>query len=159
VKRAKDDGRLLVVRTMSKAFGLAGLRIGYAVGSPDLVRQVEKTRGPYKVSALAEAAAVAALDHDREWVQKGIDDVLVAKERFVAFLRGRGHQPFPSSSNFVLVRVADAAATTAKLRERGVAVRPFPALPGIGEAVRVSVAAWPKMEKFLPAFEEVFPCV
>ena len=56
---ARSD-RLLITRTMSKAFGLAGLRVGYAVGSPALVNEVEKSRGPYKVNALAERTALAA---------------------------------------------------------------------------------------------------
>src|SRR5215216_79328 len=60
--------RLLIVRTMSKAFGLAGLRVGYAAGAPALVAEVEKSRGPYKVHALAERAALAALTDDAAWV-------------------------------------------------------------------------------------------
>jgi histidinol-phosphate aminotransferase len=155
VRRARDDGRLLVVRTLSKAFGMAGLRIGYAVGAPDLVQAVEKSRGPYKVSALAERMAVAALDEDRAWIADGVANVLAARDRFVAFLRDLGLDPLPSAANFVCVPVANAREKAAALRERGVAVRPFAGLDGIGDALRISVGPWPIMEGALPALSEV----
>lgn len=157
-RRAAEHGRLLVVRTLSKAFGIAGLRVGYAVGAPELVREVEKTRGPYKINAIAELCAVAALDHDRAWVERGVAEVLAAREKFVGFLRERGRSPLPSSSNFVLVPVNDAVTVASRLRERDVAVRPFPALPGIGDAVRVSIGPWSILERALPALDEVLAC-
>src|SRR5215208_1390820 len=75
--------RLLVVRTMSKAFGLAGLRVGYAAGAPALVAEVEKSRGPYKVHALAERAAAAALEdaESMRWVADRIADVRANRAR------------------------------------------------------------------------------
>ncbi len=159
VRRAKDHGRLLVVRTFSKAFGLAGARVGYAVGAPELVAAVEKSRGPYKVTALAERAAVAALEKDAAWVEAGIRDVRAARARFVAFLGSLKLSPLPSDANFVLVPVrGDAAAIAKSLRQRGVAVRPFSKLRGIGEALRISVGPWEVMEPALPAFEEVLSC-
>src|SRR3712207_2412396 len=63
--------RLLIARTMSKAFGLAGLRVGYGVGSPAVVTEVEKARGPYTVNAFAELAAVTALSGDVAWMRIG----------------------------------------------------------------------------------------
>ncbi|WP_394827532.1 pyridoxal phosphate-dependent aminotransferase [Pendulispora albinea] len=158
VRRAKSQGRLLVVRTFSKAFGLAGARVGYAVGAPELVAAVEKSRGPYKVTALAEQVTVAALKNDAAWVETGVRDVLSARERFVAFLAQRGIASLPSSANFVLVPVRDAAGQAKALRQRGVAVRPFPGLTGIGDAVRISIAPWELLEPALPAFEEVLSC-
>jgi histidinol-phosphate aminotransferase len=80
---------VLVVRTMSKAFGLAGLRIGYATGSAALVAEVEKSRGPYKVNALAEQAAVAALTTDRAWVAARVQDALASRERLVGWVSPR----------------------------------------------------------------------
>ena len=68
---------LLVIRTLSKAFGLAGLRVGYAVGHPGVVTEVAKARGPYKVNGIAERAAVAALSLDREWVSDRVHETMV----------------------------------------------------------------------------------
>ncbi len=155
VKRAKDEGRLLVVRTLSKAFGMAGLRVGYAVGAPALVAAVEKSRGPYKVSALAEKMAVAALNEDAAWVDGRVREVLDARGRFVARLWRLGLRPLPSEANFVLVPTDSAAAKAKALREQGVAVRPFERLTGIGDALRISVGPWSVVERALPALEEV----
>ncbi len=158
VKFAKDAGRLLVARTLSKAFGLAGARVGYAVGAPDIVAAVEKSRGPYKVTALAERMAVAALDGERAWVDAGVAGVLAARASFVAELRRMGHEPLPSASNFVLVPIADAADKAEALRERGVGVRAFSGLTGIGDALRISVGPWAVMARALPALKEVLAC-
>lgn len=153
--RAPSEPRLLVVRTMSKAFGLAGVRVGYAVGPPALVSAVEKSRGPYKVTAIAERMAVAALDHDRAWVRESVAEVLESRAKFESFLRRIGKAPLPSAANFVLVPVAAATEMGLALRERGVAVRPFPSLLGVGDALRISVGPWPLMEQTLEAFEAV----
>jgi len=151
IAEAPRHGRLLVVRTLSKAFGLAGLRIGYATGAADLVAAVEKSRGPYKVNALAERAAVAALEADRAWVATHIADAVRNRDRFIAELRGLGLEPLPSTANFVLVPIPGAAAIGAAMREAGVAVRPMPGLPGIGDALRISIGPWPMMDSALEA--------
>ena len=151
---APDHPRLLVVRTLSKAFGLAGLRIGYAVGARALVAEVEKSRGPYKVNALAERAAVAALTRDREWVAGRIDEVIANRDRFSAELRAIGLEPLPSVANFVLVPVADANAIGLAMRHSGVAVRPMSKLPAIGDALRISIGPWPMMEAALDRLRE-----
>ena len=164
-QKAPSHPRLLVVRTLSKAFGLAGMRIGYAVGSPELCSAVEKSRGPYKVTGLAERMAVAALDHDRDWVRERVTEVLESRTRFVAWLESRGVSSVVSAANFVFVPQSDALAKAALLREKGVAVRPFPgsiralgSAPGDterGDALRISVGPWSIMERALDAFSEV----
>ncbi len=154
-KRAREAGNVLVVRTLSKAYGLAGARVGYAIGHPDLVAEVEKSRGPYKITRLAEAVAEQVVRQDGAWVDAGIRDVVEARGRFEAWLAERGASFVPSAANFVLVRVGDAAERAARLRERGVAVRPFPALPGFGDCLRISVAPWPTMQTALDPIAEV----
>jgi histidinol-phosphate aminotransferase len=153
--KAPLSNRLLVVRTLSKAFGLAGLRVGYAVGTPELVAEVEKSRGPYKVSALAERASVAALTHDSAWVRQHIEETIANRDRFVAALRGLDLCPLPSVSNFVLLPVSRAIEAAATLRQRGVAVRPMPGLTGIGDALRISIGPWSMMEVVLELLPEV----
>ena len=142
---------VLVVRTMSKAFGLAGLRIGYGCGAAELINAVEKSRGPYKVSVVAERVAVAALAQDMDWVGARVDEALQNRAEFIDALRSLGFVPIPSRANFVLVPVPDAAAIAATMREHGVAVRPFAALPGIGDALRITIGPWSMMEACLSA--------
>lgn len=147
--------RLLVIRTMSKAFGLAGLRIGYAVGQPQLVIEVEKSRGPYKLNAMAEQTALAALQHDMEWVHSHVALAVTLREQLADALRARGYAPLESHANFVCVPVPECVAVGQALRSHGVAVRPFPALPHIGDALRISVGPWPMLQRFLEVFDVV----
>jgi histidinol-phosphate aminotransferase len=153
--RAPGLERLLVVRTLSKAWGLAGLRLGYATGSSALIEQVEKTRGPYKVGGLAEACALAVLQSDVAWVNEGIATV---KENRAAFLRAlveKGFAPLSSEANFVLVPVSRPAGEVAdRMRTHGVSVRAFPSLPGVGESVRISIGPAAVMQTCLNALVE-----
>ncbi len=146
---------LLVVRTCSKAYGLAGLRVGYAVGAPALVHEVEKARGPYKVSAPAERAALAAVRDDAAWVDHHVALAVALRERLADALRARGLAPLPSGANFVCVPVPHAVAVGQALRARGVAVRPFEGLPHVGDALRISVGPWEQLQAFLDAFDAV----
>jgi histidinol dehydrogenase len=143
--------RLVVTRTMSKAFGLAGLRIGYAVAMASTIMQIEKARGPYMTSGAAECAALAALRNDLEWVRTHIAAAKESRDRFRAELATAGIPSLSSDANFVLVPVADAGAVAAHMRAAGVAVRPFPRLYGIGDGVRITVAPWPMMHTALQA--------
>jgi histidinol-phosphate aminotransferase len=155
---ATASDRVLVVRTMSKAFGLAGLRVGYAVGAAALVAEVEKSRGPYKVSMPAERAAVAALTHDRAWVAERVADARTSRDRLVESLRTLGLAPLPSQANFVLVPVPRAATLARRMRVLGVAVRAFEALPMVGDALRITAGPAPMMERLVAALEEALAC-
>lgn len=153
VQLVREFDRVLVVRTMSKAFGLAGLRIGYAIGQPALVTEVEKSRGPYKLTSLAERVAVAAVRDDMPWVQEHVALAVSLREQLAEALRARGFAPLPSGANFVCAAVPECVAVGQAMRARGVAVRPFPALPHIGDALRFSVGPWPLLERCLAAFD------
>jgi histidinol-phosphate aminotransferase len=154
---------LLICRTMSKAFGLAGLRIGYAIGAPGLIREVERSRGPYKVGRVSERAAVAALTHDLPWMNGVIAETRENRERFRAELKAIGLEPLPSATNFVLVPVRNAPKVAAAMRERGISLRPFQRLafaPGTaladsdGGALRITIGRWDQMEKTVRALKE-----
>jgi histidinol-phosphate aminotransferase len=154
--------RIVVLRTLSKAYGLAGLRVGYAIGPARLIREIEKSRGPYKVTATANAAALAVLTEDEPWVRDVVRQVRENRERLAAELRALGLRVWPSQANFLLIQAPGGGAPAgqarrlgAALRERGVAVRVFPALPHAGDCVRVSVGPWPLMQRFLDALREV----
>jgi histidinol-phosphate aminotransferase len=142
--------RLLVIRTMSKAFGLAGLRVGYALGQPELVAEVEKSRGPYKVSAVAERAAIAALSDGWAWVAQHVSLAVENRARLTAELRKRGFEPITSEANFVFVPVTNSAGISSRMRENGVAVRAF----DDPEGLRITVGPWWMLEKALDAFDE-----
>jgi histidinol-phosphate aminotransferase len=149
--------RLLVVRTLSKAFGMAGLRVGFVVGPADVIFEVEKSRGPYKVTRLSERAAIAALADEEAWVPKLVADVRRERARLLDELGQRGLSPLPSQANFVLLPLGarSSADVTAALRARGVAVRPFPGIPDIGDTVRISVGPAHEIDRFLGALDEV----
>lgn len=154
VDLAQRVDNLLVIRTMSKAFGLAGLRVGYAIGAPALVRDVEKSRGPYKLNAMAEQTALAALRHDLPWVEEHVALAVTNRDRLTEALSVRGFAPLPSHANYVCVPVDHAVAVGQALRARGVAARPFEALPHVGDTLRISVGPWPLLEQFLTAFDD-----
>jgi histidinol-phosphate aminotransferase len=153
VDLAMQVDNLLVIRTMSKAFGLAGLRVGYGIGHPLLVRDVEKSRGPYKLNAMAEQVALAALRDDLPWVREHIAVAVEHRERLARALRTRGYAPLDSHANYVCVPIANAVAVGQALRAGGVAARPFEALPHVGDTLRISVGPWAMLEQFLAAFD------
>jgi histidinol dehydrogenase len=160
VQFAVASRRTVVLRTLSKAFGLAGLRVGYAAGPPRLIAEIEKSRGPYKVGAVTEAAALAVLRADLDWVRERAQEVQRNRQRLLAELAARGVRTWPSQANFVLIAVpGTAAGWNRQLRQRGVAVRPFADLPGAGECIRTSVGPWPLLEQFLAAFDDVMTTV
>ncbi len=158
LEEAPSWDRLLVLRTFSKLYGLAGLRIGFGVGHEALVQEVEKSRGPYKVGQVAEQAAVAALEDSSGWAAKTRKDALDNRQRLADELRARGLDPLPSEANFLLIPLDPAGAVQVNraLRDQGVAGRAFPRLPGIGDALRVTVGPWEMMERFLDALDHLF---
>lgn len=159
ISRAPELPGVLVARTTSKAYGLAGLRCGFAVGRSAVVAEVDKSRGPYKVSRLAAEAAAAAIRDEEGWMDGVVRSCLENRARLHDSLAERGLDPLPSSANFVFVatptgRAKDDALT---LRDAGIGVRPFTGIPGVGEGLRVTVGPWAMMEDFLSALDAAFP--
>lgn len=154
---AAVTSRFLVARTASKAYGLAGLRCGFAVGKPETVLEVDKSRGPYKVSRLAaEAAAAAVLDRSG-WMAERVAECIEERERLRRALEGRGHRVLPSWANFLLFAAPGGEARRAAraFREVGVGVRPFSGIPDFGEGLRVTVGPRTMMIDFLDALDGV----
>jgi histidinol-phosphate aminotransferase len=154
--------RLLVTRTFSKAFGLAGLRVGYGVGSRDLIGLVERARGPYKVNAFAESAVLASLGDGEDalgWVRAHASLAVETRERVASALQEIGLEPLPSAANFVFVPTTRAREIGARLRAEGVLVRAFTGLPielpslaaSGGAALRIGVGPWDVMQRVLDA--------
>jgi histidinol-phosphate aminotransferase len=141
--------RLLVTRTLSKAFGMAGFRIGYGTASASLIHEIEKVRGPYKENAPGERAAAAALRENVDWMRATAATAVSIRERFVSSLRANGFQPYPSAANFILVPIERAVRIAQLMRQQGIAVRPYPALRGIGDTIRITIGPWAVMQRAL----------
>jgi histidinol-phosphate aminotransferase len=151
--------RVLVTRTFSKAWGMAGVRLGYGVGGAELVDAVAKSRGPYKVNALGELAAVTALRADVAWMEAAARDAIVVRDRLATALRGRvGVRVHDSRGNFLFLEVADRATElAARFQARGIGVRAFTGLTGIGDALRIGVAPWERMARVEALALELWP--
>jgi histidinol-phosphate aminotransferase len=143
--------RLVVTRTMSKAFALAGARVGYLAASPAVVDAVRLVRLPYHLSAVTQAVAAAALARADELLA-AVDALRAERDRLVTWLRDRGHDVADSDANFVLVGTfADRHAVWQGLLDRGVLVRET----GPVGWLRVSVGTPAEMAAFRTALEEV----
>ena len=142
---------LAVARTMSKAFGMAGLRLGYLAAGRELVDALRVVRLPYHLSALTQAAALAALDH-REELMGQVASLRSERDALVAWLRGRGCTAHESDANFVLFGpFEDRDAVFAALLERGVLIR----VVGPEGYLRVSIGTPDEMEAFRSALDGV----
>lgn len=144
---------LVISRTFSKAYGLAGLRVGYALVRPEVADLMNRVRQPFNVSHIAQVAAVAALA-DQEFVQKSYalnrDGMQVLTEAF----RRLGLSWIPSHANFVSFRVGDGAGVFQRLLRQGVIVRPIGAY-GMPEHLRVSIGTQAENQRFLAVLEAV----
>lgn len=134
--------QLLVVQTLSKSRSLAGLRVGFAIGHPDLIEALTRVKdsfNSYPIDRLAQVGAVAALD-DVEWFDKTRHAVMATRDALTADLQALGFTVLPSAANFVFATHAeeDAGALAAALREREIFVRHF-RLPRIDQFLRISV--------------------
>jgi histidinol-phosphate aminotransferase len=143
--------RLVVTRTMSKAFGFAGGRLGYLVADPAVVAAVQLVRLPYHLSSLTQAAARAALAH-REALLGTVAAIMAQRDRIVATLRERGHRVADSDANFVLFSVdGDQTVAWRTLLDAGVLVRDV-GLPGW---LRVTAGTPAETDAFLAAVEQL----
>ncbi len=143
---------VVVLGTFSKIHGLAGLRLGFAFGPAPVLEPVERVRNPFNTSALAQAAARAALA-DREHLERSRRHNAAEKAWLAAELTRRGLPPVSSVTNFVMVELPGAADEVARrLLERGVAVRPLGAF-GLPEALRVTVGTRAENLRFLESLD------
>lgn len=139
--------RLVVSRTMSKAFAFAGARVGYLAADPAIIDALRLVRLPYHLSSLTQAAALAALRHAPTMLQM-VDDIVDQRDRMSATLAALGYDPAESWTNFVLFSgVDDPAATWQALYERGVLVRNL----GIPNTLRVTAGTEEETTAFLEA--------
>ncbi len=143
--------RLIVSRTMSKAFAFAGARVGYLAADPAVVDALRLVRLPYHLSALTQAAAVAALAHADEMLRM-VEDIKAQRDRLIVELAELGYSPLPSAANFVLFGgVADPRAVFEGLLEQGILIRDV----GIPHHLRVTAGTAEETGEFLSALAGV----
>ncbi len=147
-----DFPNLVVTRTFSKIFGLAGLRVGYALASAEIADLMNRVRQPFNVNNLAIAAAIAALD-DHLFVAESYELNRRGMEQLVGGLKRLGLEHIPSHGNFVTFKAGDGAAVNQKLLKQGVIVRPIGGY-GLPEWLRVTIGTEPENVHFLEALEK-----
>jgi len=144
---------LLVSRSFSKAYGLAGLRVGYGVAQAELTDLLNRVRQPFNCNSLAQAAAVAALA-DEAFVERSVEVNRRGMAQVTAAFDALGLRYLPSHGNFVLVQVGDGAAVYRGLLKRGVIVRPV-ANYGLPQWLRVTIGLPEENDRFIAALREV----
>jgi len=151
-----SHSNLVVLRTFSKAFAMAGLRLGYIVAAPDVIEQIGKLRNPFDVNELAVVAAeaqLADLDPMRRYVRQIVDE---SKPIVTSFCESRGVPVWPGEANFALIRLPDCDKAVAFMRDRGILVLSMSA-PLLREMVRVSMGTPAEMTRFTQVLEEYLP--
>lgn len=148
------DERVFALRTFSKAYGLAGIRVGYGFGSPAIVDAIHRVREPFNVNSLAQAAALVALD-DEDYLQRSITSNRAGLQRIATVLRRVGARPFESYANFVLADLGRPAQPVFEaLLRRGVIVRAG-SMMGHPNYLRVSVGKPDELDLFEEALIDV----
>jgi histidinol-phosphate aminotransferase len=146
---------LLVLRSLAKTAGLAGLRIGFAIGSPALVDRVSRVTGPYDINSFAVTAAFAALA-DQPYVDAYVAEVAQARDWLVAQLLAAGVRHHTAGGNYLLLwPQADPAGVEARLRQAGILVRSMAGKPLIDGSLRVSLGTREQMQRFWAAWREI----
>jgi histidinol-phosphate aminotransferase len=148
-------GNLLITRTFSKAWGMAGLRLGVMLGAPGLMESLRRVRSPYSVNTFAVQTALRLLPR-LEDVQTAARDTMALKARILPEVEKRGYRVIPGRANFFMIAVGpDSATFCAFFRDRGVLLRDQSGRPGLEGMVRVSIGSPAEMERFLAVLDEV----
>jgi len=152
---AKNNRNILVMRTFSKSFSLAGLRVGYCVGPKDLIDALYKMKDSYNVDGIAQRVALAAVK-DLAWMRRNTKRIVTTRKAFTKALEKRGWDVIPSESNFIFAKPAHrtAAYLFNELRKRQIFVRYFSG-PKTKDRLRVTMGTEPQMKKLLKALDEL----
>ena len=150
----RQKKHVIVLRTFSKIYGLAGLRMGYGIAHPDFITCLNKVRSPFNTTSAAQAAAFAALD-DVEHVRRSIESNRAGYAQLTHEFDRLGIRFVPSVTNFVMVDIRqDCLEAYQKLLQRGVIVRPLKS-NGFSTALRVTIGTQKENEKLVSALQDV----
>ncbi|MCP5535052.1 MAG: histidinol-phosphate transaminase [Akkermansiaceae bacterium] len=152
LKYIKEGRNVCILRTFSKAYGLAGLRIGYGLASPEVAAILQKARQPFNANAMAQAAALAAMD-DADHVANTLETNNQGLKFYEKAFTERGLEYVPSVANFILVKVGDGDALFKNMLKKGVIVR---AMSGykLPDWVRISIGTQPENERCIEVLDE-----
>lgn len=153
MKYLKDGKEVLILRTFSKAYGLAGLRVGYGLSTPDVIKSLEKPRQPFNLNAMSQAAAIAALDDDA-FVRRVTRQFRRGAKDIIAYCKDAGLEYVEPAANFMLIKVGDGMKVFAELQKLGVIVRPLVPYK-MPEWIRVSFGTDAENAKFISAMKAV----
>jgi histidinol-phosphate aminotransferase len=143
-----------VLRTFSKAHGLAGLRVGYGLGPAELLGYCARMRNTFSVSSVAQAAAIAALDDEKQ-IQRVVENNTIQSRDLTQGLTAQGYRVVPTWANFLCCDVAeDAANFAARLQEAGIAVRPLGPW-GAPTCIRVTIGTADQNQALLKAVGKI----
>ena len=142
---SNHHSNLVLMRTFSKIYGLAGLRLGYGIASPDLIQALERVRQPFNTNALIQSGALAALE-DAEHLRKTLENNREGLQYFETCFQQMGLPFVPSYANFVLVRVGNGASVFEALQKQGVIARPMGGY-GLPEWIRLTVGTGKQNER------------
>lgn len=142
-----------VLRTFSKAYGLAGVRVGYAITSAEIAGLINKARSPFNVNLIAQVGALAALD-DTEHLRRSVEMVNAGRALFYSTLDSMGVEYVPCHTNFILVRVGNGAKVYADALAHGVITRPMGGY-GLPEYIRITIGNAEENEKCLSVLREI----
>jgi L-threonine-O-3-phosphate decarboxylase len=148
-----ETGRLVVLRSLTKDYALAGLRLGYLLAAAEIVEAVRRVQPPWSVNTVAQAAALAALQ-EKAYLQHTLAQTAVAKAELTRELTALGLHVWPSATHFFLVEVGDAAATRRGLLERGILVRDCTSF-GLPAFVRVATRRPEENRRLVAAWREL----
>ena len=151
---------VIVSRSFSKSYSLAGLRVGYAVAQEPLIEGMCKVKDSYNVDSVALAGATAAIE-DQEWLRRNVDRIRATRARMTTTLEAMGFRCMPSQANFVFARAPEsieAATVHRQLFERKVLVRYFD-LPRVSDGLRISVGSDREVDTLLAALEQILATV
>jgi len=155
-KVAEDDSRVLRFRTFSKAYGLAGIRVGYAMGEASLINEFNKIRNHFGVGSVAQAACLAAVA-DQAYLRETVDRVAQARERLYEIAQGQGLESIPSATNFVAIDCGRDGNFAKAVLDQLVARQVFVRMPGVAplnRCIRVSVGTSGDLDLFAAALSE-----
>ncbi len=153
IEYVKQGRPVVVLRTFSKIYGLAGLRCGYGVCAPEIINYMDRVRQPFNVNSVAQAAALAALD-DEDHLLATVENNKNGLEFLFKELKTFGFEVMPTEANFFLIKAGDGTAVYNGLLKKGVIVRPM-ASYGLPEYIRVTVGLPEENRRFIKAFKEI----
>jgi len=157
LKYVREERNVIVLRTFSKAYGLAGLRIGYGIAKPEIIEMLGKPRQPFNTNAMAQAAAIAALD-DQAFVNKSKRLFKRGIAEVIEFCENADLEYVKPVANFMLIKVGNGAKCFEELQKRGVITRPMGGYQ-LPEWIRISFGTDEENKKLITQFKEVIKCL